>query len=365
MRTIDKIRDFIAKGETEKAVELLVQYTKENKPTLQKEAVLLSSRFQQWKRSVTIGINESSNDLRHIENNILTLLEDTPTEEITTTVLAEETTTTEPKTQSAAPISPPQKSSNWMPVVIGLLGLGALLMVGFWMFGNDHHSDDHSHDKTTLVPDKTGKTDKTNQNDKGGKKADTTPTPTPQPEPPKQKLPKINGKNVNLVEVDAGFYYRHMGNKNWLETNKKTFKNKNHFVETARDDYSVYLYDKAREVSMQIDLYRKKMTYADPNTKKRDQFNVVNKWEKAKALQMIKVEYDKGYFEIKEGKTWEEKNKATNKVIDSFTETARDENSVYLTNNAKDIRLDLYLNKVMYNQKGKTLAPLYGITKVY
>lgn len=385
MKTIDKIRDFIAKGETEKAVELLVQFTKEQKPNLQNDAVLLSSRYQQWKRNVTIGINESSNDLRHIENGILTLLENTTVEKSASTAHTA-TTTTVPTTPVKPSGSAPQKTSNLMPIVIGLLGLGALIMSGFWMFGGDH-ADDHAHDTTTTtVTQPAGtNTESKPENSKPAKKTIDTKTIDTKKiaeakdlvvnklpntainnniiqQPLSKKIPKINGKNVNLIEVNAGFYYRHMGNKKWLETNKKTFKNKNNFVETGRDDYSVYLYDKAREVKMQIDLHRNVMTYADRNTKKRDQYTVVKAMEKVKGMEVIKVEYATGHFMLKEGKTWIEKNKESS---DTFTETGRDEWSVYLTNEQKDIQLDLNLKKVMYNEKGKTLAPLYNITKAY
>ena len=386
MKTIDKIRDFIAKGETEKAVELLVQYTREQKPTLQNDAVLLSSRYQQWKRNVTIGISESSNDLRHIENNILTLLENSSS--VSSPI--QKTTTATP--QHIPATTSPQQSSNLMPIVIGLLGLGALIMMGFWMFGSDHADDKTQAEKTTTTVVKPAP----NNTNTNTKPKDSKPTTKPIDtklidtktlasakdkivtkipdniinnnviqQPLTKKLLKVNGRNVNLIEVGFGFYYRHIGNKKWLETNKKTFKNKNHFVETKRDDNIVYLYDKAREVKMQIDLPRKMMTYADRNTKKRDQYRIVKAMVKAKGKQVIRVEYAKGYFELKEGKTWEEKAKGTNKLVDSFKETSRDEWSVYLTNKYKNIQLDLKLKQVFYSPKGKTLTPLYNITASY
>jgi len=84
-----------------------------------------------------------------------------------------------------------------------------------------------------------------------------------------------------------------------------------------------------------------------------------------KGKQVVKTEFANGYFEFKGGKKWEEKAKGTNKLIDTFKETARDEWSVYLTNAGKDIRLDLYKKKVMYNEKGKSPFPLYDITRAY
>jgi len=391
MKTIDKIRDFIAKGETEKAVGLLVQYTREQKPDLQNDAVLLSSRYQQWKRNVTIGINESSNDLRHIENGILTLLENSNTNSTTATPPpVQKATTSTPQHVPAA--SPPQKSSNLMPIVIGLLGLGALIMMGFWIFGDDH-ADDHAHAGTTTevtkTPETKNETKPINSKPTDSKPVDKPVTTKPIPEstagtkftkPPLTKLPEgvsnsniiqqspikklqqVNGKNVNLIEVSSGFYYRYMGNKKWVESNSKTFKSMNHFEEKSRDANIVYLFDKARGVKMQIDLARMKMTYSDRNSKKRDLYTIKKAMNMPTGNQMVRVEYTGGYFELKEGKTWIEKN---NKSSDTFTETGRDVWFVTLTNKHKDIRLDLKSKKVMYNEKGKSLAPLYSITKVY
>jgi hypothetical protein len=75
----------------------------------------------------------------------------------------------------------------------------------------------------------------------------------------------VNGRNVNVVRHSGGAY-QDLGNGNWGEANlqgKTIFS----FKETGRDEWSVYLLDDSRNVSLQLDLHRKKVVYTDSRSK--------------------------------------------------------------------------------------------------
>lgn len=86
-----------------------------------------------------------------------------------------------------------------------------------------------------------------------------------------QQVP-VTGLNVRTANHAQGSYRQGDG-RNWSEYNlkgQKTFS----FVEEARDEWSVYLADPARGVRVQIDLYRKKIRYAENGQPYADLYDV-------------------------------------------------------------------------------------------
>jgi hypothetical protein len=71
----------------------------------------------------------------------------------------------------------------------------------------------------------------------------------------------VNGRNVKAVSHSQGSFMA-LGNGNWQEANDKGETTFN-FKETGRDDWSVYLLDKSRNVTLQLDLHRKMVVYTD------------------------------------------------------------------------------------------------------
>lgn len=73
----------------------------------------------------------------------------------------------------------------------------------------------------------------------------------------------ITGKNVGLVEFNAGQgklgTYDNDGNSWVEEANGRSFR----FKEVNRDDWSVYLRDDSRGVNIQLNLYTKEVKYSD------------------------------------------------------------------------------------------------------
>ncbi|MEZ4984314.1 MAG: FISUMP domain-containing protein [Saprospiraceae bacterium] len=75
MDIYSEIKALLAKGETEKALDLLVEKAHELSPEVEQQALLLSGQYKQWKRERTLGIEQSSGELRRIELGIIQLLD--------------------------------------------------------------------------------------------------------------------------------------------------------------------------------------------------------------------------------------------------------------------------------------------------
>ncbi len=87
-----------------------------------------------------------------------------------------------------------------------------------------------------------------------------------QPSPPVTRSAAVNGHNVVQVSHSGGIF-TDVGNGRWTEADnggRVGF----HFQEQNRDDWSVYLYDRSRNVSIQLDLHRRMILYGVGNAPK-------------------------------------------------------------------------------------------------
>ncbi len=80
------------------------------------------------------------------------------------------------------------------------------------------------------------------------------------------------GANVRSATYAQGAY-RQTGPRTWSEFDGAG-KQTNTFVEEARDEWSVFLFDPARNIRIQIDLYRKKIRYAENGGSYADLYDV-------------------------------------------------------------------------------------------
>lgn len=130
MSKIDQIKELIAEGNTEEAIEILVEYTKKQKPELHDEAVLLSGQFRQWKRQQTLGVQQSSSELHRIDLAIMNVLDDKSGS------FTETGASTITKSKS---IPVKQKKTNYLPFVAIAVGL---LLGGMAIWIYDHSGPD-------------------------------------------------------------------------------------------------------------------------------------------------------------------------------------------------------------------------------
>jgi Mannan-binding protein len=81
----------------------------------------------------------------------------------------------------------------------------------------------------------------------------------------KSRRTEVNGRNVEAVRHSKGSFMD-LGSGNWGEADlENTIQFQ--FQETNRDDWSVYLLDESRNVTIQLDLHRKKVVYGDRSNK--------------------------------------------------------------------------------------------------
>lgn len=181
----------------------------------------------------------------------------------------------------------------------------------------------------------------------------------------------VNGRNVNVVGFGNNQgrklgTFRQTGRKTWIEQNargQKTFS----FTERGRDDWSVYLYDASRNVSLQLDLHRKKVGYSDSSSsRKRDIYNIISSSAKMNGWLVSNVTYKsntgRGGF-VKRGSTWHEIALPSGRSRFTFREVGRDDWSVYLQDDSRNvgIQLDLHTKKVMYSANNGPRSYLYPI----
>ncbi|MBK9759177.1 MAG: RICIN domain-containing protein [Flavobacteriales bacterium] len=79
-----------------------------------------------------------------------------------------------------------------------------------------------------------------------------------------------NVGNVGYAEQGGGRFVR-IAPRSWVERNPTGAYN---FTETGRDEWSVYLRDEARKISIQLDLYRKKVSMTPDGGGKMDLYNI-------------------------------------------------------------------------------------------
>ena len=175
-----------------------------------------------------------------------------------------------------------------------------------------------------------------------------------------------NGRNVNVVNFSGGGNgtFRQVSRNQWIEQNAQG-QRKFAFRETHRDDWSVYLHDRSRNVRIQLDLHRKMVGYSDsnnPNT--RDLYRISGVSSKLSGWLVRQVNFNNGAFISKGGRRWVETG-SQNEVRFHFSEVARDDWSVYLKDNSRNvhIQLDLHTRKIMYNAGNDPRVPLYNITR--
>jgi hypothetical protein len=143
---ISRIKDLIGKGQTEKAIDALVKYTKDTDSHLHDEVVLLSGQYKQWKRENVLGVQQTNSELRRIEMGIMNILQDK-----TDNPNGIDSAFKDPVVVKTAAIK--EKKSN-MPAIIG--GAAALLLVAFaaWYFMSGNNDGNSTGKEDTSITSK-------------------------------------------------------------------------------------------------------------------------------------------------------------------------------------------------------------------
>jgi len=185
---------------------------------------------------------------------------------------------------------------------------------------------------------------------------------------------QINGYNVVKVVYSSGHNptgeFVQKGNQ-WLE---KSYHNNRrfHFTERNRDEWSVYLYDRSRQVNIQLDLHRNKIIYSQGNGVRSDLYNIVRgesgfRGSAVNGFNASRVVYSTadrpmGEFVKTSHRRWVEYSDH-NGLEFNFKERNRDEWSVYLYDRSRDvhIQLDLHRKRVIYSQGNGPRSDIYTV----
>ncbi|GAB2184498.1 MliC family protein [Roseibium sp. LAB1] len=84
----------------------------------------------------------------------------------------------------------------------------------------------------------------------------------------------LNGRNVGVVRHSGGSF-THVGNGQWQEADVYGTVNF-YFQEFGRDDWSVYLHDSSRNVTLQLDLHRRMILYAQGDAPRSDLYAITD-----------------------------------------------------------------------------------------
>jgi hypothetical protein len=215
-------------------------------------------------------------------------------------------------------------------------------------------------------------------------------------------LPAVNGRTATQVAFALQGRrlgdYRVSGQRRWVEVDSNGRGSFN-FEETGRDDWSVYLADRSRGVEVQLDLHTRKVMVGDGRSARRVLYDIadasagsvmaaqpaspaaappaapvaVQPPAPAPAPVAVngrtvrKVQFGQGgapkgaYVQAGPGR-WAETD-ASGRARFAFEETGRDDWSVYLTDRARGVSLqiDLHTRKVMYRDGNKPMQALYEV----
>jgi hypothetical protein len=83
-----------------------------------------------------------------------------------------------------------------------------------------------------------------------------------------------NGWNLDYCGYKGGSFIR-ANEKGWIEYSPKGY---NFFIETGRDDWSVYLYDYIRKLSIQLDVWRATIYYQFAGQPRGELYSITDRW---------------------------------------------------------------------------------------
>ena len=217
-----KIQELISEGETEKAIKALVEYAKDKNSHISQQAFLLSGQFKQWKRENSLGINKSSNELRRIELSIMELLEGYQS--------SANQAPTKLSTPPPPPVSTKEKSTNWMPVVIGILGVAVVALAFLYFSGDKSHKHNGTAVSSAGITATTGDTKPAKEEKETTASTGTTipkeKESTEDSNPPKDKLsppptdvPEITPPPPSNIPAISKYKTIKLAGKTWMSQN--------------------------------------------------------------------------------------------------------------------------------------------------
>ena len=145
MNLTDKIKNLIADGKTQQAVDMLQVFLKErsgNDPQLLNQSLLLEGQFKELQKKVQLGLEDATADLNRINFSLLNLCDEAET-------LVK---TTETAAKKAADTEGPQNASMNPLVIFGVIAAIAILTILGLVFLNRGDSKASIRQATEVAP---------------------------------------------------------------------------------------------------------------------------------------------------------------------------------------------------------------------
>ncbi|MDX1569924.1 MAG: hypothetical protein R3200_05510 [Xanthomonadales bacterium] len=226
--------------------------------------------------------------------------------------------------------------------------------------------------------------------DRAWRVGSSAPPPPQNTAPPPQSAPTtvpdrpltqdgVNGRNVVRADHSNG-RFEQTANGAWAEfdaNGRAGFT----FRETGRDDWSVYLNDRSRNVQIQIDIHRKMIRYGTNNGPKQDLYPITRSWRVGtgqgsstgalsqsgvNGRNVVRADHASGRFEMTGNGVWKELD-ANGRAGFTFQETGRDDWSVYLNDRSRNvqIQIDIHRKMIRYGTNNGPKQDLYRITSAW
>jgi hypothetical protein len=268
METIEQIKNYIAKGETDKAIALLIEYTKKTNSPKQDDAILLSGQYRQWKREISLGIEQSSSELRRIEMTVMTILQEKQSN--ASAIASREKQIRTSARHNTPPTNSSKEKNKMMPILLAILGV-MILGIGYMFLNSENQADYTAEQLGTPTEAETSKGDV-----RPAEKVVLSNTPS-RTETSKAYTPPIeddnhivNGLDVNWVSfgIKQGFpegYIKQRKDGTWRLTEPRGEETIRDLSEIDRDKFSVMLLDERNDLEILIDMEDMKVFADDGN----------------------------------------------------------------------------------------------------
>ncbi|MHA6287299.1 hypothetical protein [Maricaulis sp. CAU 1757] len=179
-------------------------------------------------------------------------------------------------------------------------------------------------------------------------------------------LAQVTGENATFIRFDGGSFERINQPRTWQEFGQGNPAPRFTWIETHRDDWSVYLRDDSRNMQMQIDLHTGWVRLAWPGQPMSDHYRITESDARVNGRMAVEVHHDGGVFTMDGNTDWVEINSQGQRTY-RFRETHRDQWSVYLRDDSRDMdmQIDLHRNWIRLGWPGHDMADQYRITRAY
>lgn len=188
---------------------------------------------------------------------------------------------------------------------------------------------------------------------------------------------RTNGRNVALAQHSQGRFVETAPGR-WGEfdaSGREGFR----FVETGRDEWSVYLFDQSRNVRIQIDIWRGQIRYADGNSPYSDLYVITNAAPRAggggggpnwgggddSAYDDVRrVEYPGGFFQNVGGGRWVETARDGSRL--NFNEVRGRQGTIRIYDQSRAVTIIFYFdrNTIFISDRGGPERFIYPISRV-